>query len=47
MAVTPGVDDIVGDLVSRAQAFGQDVPLAQAAYSHLQVYEAQRTAAAA
>ena len=35
-------DDIVGDLVRRATAFGQDAPIAQAAYCHLQVYEAQQ-----
>jgi 2-dehydropantoate 2-reductase len=37
-------DDIVGDLVCRAAGFGQDAPIAQAAYCHLQVYEAQRRA---
>jgi 2-dehydropantoate 2-reductase len=35
-------DDVVGDLVRRAAGFGQDAPIAQAAYCHLQVYEAQR-----
>lgn len=35
-------DDIVGDLVRRAASFGQDAPIAQAAYCHLQVYEMQR-----
>lgn len=37
-------DDIVGDLVRRATAFGQDAPIAQSAYCHLQVYEAQKRA---
>lgn len=36
--------NIVGDLVRRAKAFGLDVPIAQAAYCHLQVYEAQQAA---
>lgn len=35
-------DDVVGDLVRRAAAFGQDAPIAQAAYCHLQVYEGQQ-----
>ncbi len=34
--------DIVGDLLRRADGFGQDAPLFCAAYVHLQVYEAQR-----
>lgn len=32
-------DQIVGDLVRRAAAFGLDVPLMRAAYCHLQVYQ--------
>ncbi len=36
--------NIVGDLVRRAKAFGLDTPIAQAAYCHLQVYEAQQAA---
>jgi 2-dehydropantoate 2-reductase len=35
-------DDIVGDMVTRAVSSGIDVPLARAAYCHLQVYEAQQ-----
>ncbi|QQX86606.1 2-dehydropantoate 2-reductase [Cupriavidus necator] len=35
-------DNIVGDLVRRAKAFGLDAPIAQAAYCHLQVYEAKQ-----
>jgi len=35
-------DDVVGDLVRRAVGFGQDAPIAQAAYCHLQVYEAHQ-----
>ena len=37
-------DDIVGDLVRRATGFGQDAPIAQAAYCHLQLYEMRRLA---
>lgn len=36
--------NIVGDLVRRAKGFGLDAPIAQAAYCHLQVYEAQQAA---
>lgn len=32
-------DDIVGDMLRRAAAFGLEVPLLRAAYCHLQVYE--------
>jgi 2-dehydropantoate 2-reductase len=34
--------DIVGDLLKRADGFGQDAPLFRAAYVHLQVYELQQ-----
>ncbi len=37
--------DIVGDMAQRAARMGHAVPLARIAYSHLQVYEAQRAAA--
>ncbi|MDW3687651.1 2-dehydropantoate 2-reductase [Cupriavidus sp. CV2] len=37
--------DIVGDMAQRAARLGHDVPLVRIAYSHLQVYEAQRAAA--
>ncbi len=33
-------DDIVGDMVARARGYGLDVPLTEAAYCHLQVYQA-------
>jgi 2-dehydropantoate 2-reductase len=39
-------DHIVGDMVRRAQGFGIDVPYLRVAYSHLQVYQAQRVAQA-
>lgn len=35
-------DDVIGDLVRRAVGFGHDAPIAQAAYCHLQVYEAHQ-----
>ena len=35
---------IVGDMVHRAHAHGVDVPRLQAAWVHLQAYEAQRAA---
>lgn len=38
-------DDIVGDMAQRAARLGHEVPLVRIAYSHLQVYEAQRAAA--
>jgi 2-dehydropantoate 2-reductase len=34
-------DDIVGDMLRRADSLGQDAALLRIAYSHLQVYEAQ------
>jgi 2-dehydropantoate 2-reductase len=34
-------DDLVGDLIARAERFGQDLPLARVAYCHLQVYQGQ------
>ena len=34
--------DIVGDMLKRADGFGQDAPLFRAAYVHLQVYERQQ-----
>lgn len=34
--------DIVGDLLKRADGFGQDAPMFRAAYVHLQVYELQQ-----
>ena len=41
--------DIVGDMLKRAEGFGQDAPMFRAAHAHLQVYELQqrkKTAAA-
>lgn len=38
-------DHIVGDMVHRAALLGIDVPYLRVAYSHLQVYQARRTAA--
>lgn len=35
---------IVGDMLARARSFDQAAPLLQVAYSHLQAYQAQRTA---
>ncbi|MDB5998446.1 MAG: 2-dehydropantoate 2-reductase [Rhizobacter sp.] len=35
-------DDIVGDMVRRAEAHGQDAALMRTAHCHLQVYEAQQ-----
>lgn len=40
-------DHIVGDLIHRGAAAGVTAPLLRAAYSHLQVYNAQRMGAAA
>ncbi|SOZ38980.1 ketopantoate reductase family protein [Cupriavidus neocaledonicus] len=40
-------DAIVGDLIRRAAAQGNEVPLSRTAYCHLQVYERQRAAAQA
>jgi 2-dehydropantoate 2-reductase len=37
-------DDIVGDMAARAALDKMDVPLAQAAYCHLQVYQHQQSA---
>jgi 2-dehydropantoate 2-reductase len=33
---------IVGDMVARAEQFGQDIPLTRAAYCQLQVYQTQQ-----
>lgn len=35
-------DDIVGDLIARAETFNLDVPLVRVAYAHLQSYAAER-----
>lgn len=37
-------DHIVGHMIRRARAHGIDVPNLKTAFTHLQVYEAQRTA---
>ncbi|APW36317.1 2-dehydropantoate 2-reductase [Rhodoferax koreense] len=39
-------DDVVGDMLHRADGFGIAAPMLRAAYCHLQVYMAQRQAAA-
>jgi 2-dehydropantoate 2-reductase len=35
-------DDIVGDIITRGALLGADMPLARAAYCHLQVYQARQ-----
>jgi len=45
-AVRLEADDIVGDLLRRAEGFGIDAPIFRAAYAHLKVYESQKQAAA-
>ncbi|ANN70270.1 ketopantoate reductase family protein [Bordetella bronchialis] len=39
-------DAIVGDMLARGESYGLDLPLARAAYCHLQVYEHQHAAPA-
>jgi 2-dehydropantoate 2-reductase len=38
-------DAIVGDLISRTEIAGMDLPLCRVAYCHLQVYEAKQSLA--